>query len=122
MVAGAYLRGKDDAGRDCHNLHQEIREPTSAVYVDAGKLGCLKVTAGGIYVAAKLGAGQNEGNRYNGHDKPNRRRGKPAKQLGAAQLAAILSQDQTLMFNVDPSSRSTSFFILVITVLIKNVR
>ena len=26
------------------------------------------------------------------------------------------------MFNVDPSSRSTSFFILVITVLIKNVR
>ena len=36
--------------------------------------------------------------------------------------AFILSQDQTLMFNVDPSSRSTSFFILVITVLIKNVR
>ena len=27
--------------------------------------------------------------------------------------AFILSQDQTLMFNVDPSSRSTSFFILV---------
>ena len=36
--------------------------------------------------------------------------------------AFILSQDQTLMFNVDPSSRSTSFLSLLITVLIKNVR
>ena len=36
--------------------------------------------------------------------------------------AFILSQDQTLMLNVDPRQRNTSFLSLLITVLIKNVR